>query len=94
MKIALVITRSDTIGGAHVHVRDLAVGLAERGIDATLFVGGKGPYTDLLKESYLAYHSLRHLKRELDPIADVRALRELMLHSRCFNLPRACKIVV
>jgi hypothetical protein len=40
LRIACAITRSDTIGDAHIHVTDLAVALRERGSTVPVF-GGK-----------------------------------------------------
>ena len=77
MKIAFVITRSDTIGGAHVHVRDLARALSRSGHEVKVFVGQKGYFTDDLSSAGVSFQSLQFLKREISPVKDVRALLEL-----------------
>ncbi|HEX4803428.1 MAG TPA: hypothetical protein VFV14_07945 [Myxococcaceae bacterium] len=38
-----MLTRSDTIAGVQVHVRDLANALIARGHELTVLVGGSGP---------------------------------------------------
>ena len=77
MKIAFVITRSDTIGGAHVHVKDLAEALSEAGHQVKVFVGQNGPFTDILCSAGVPFHSLRYLSREISPVNDIKALLEL-----------------
>ena len=47
--ILFVITRSDDIGGAHIHVRDLAIWLNKQNYKVTILVGGKGYYIDHLR---------------------------------------------
>ena len=54
IKIAYVIPRSDEIGGAHIHVRDLAIFMRSAGHEAKVFVGGDGIYCDILKPHCLA----------------------------------------
>lgn len=77
MRIACVITRSDAIGGAHVHVADVVDALRDRQADVRVFVGGKGAFTELLERRGIAVASLRHLRRELSPLHDLSAFWEL-----------------
>jgi glycosyltransferase involved in cell wall biosynthesis len=77
VKIAQLITRSDTIGGAHVHVRDLTLALTERGHQVRVFVGQQGPFTEFLSASGISFESLRYLRRSIHPGADLRAFFEL-----------------
>ena len=44
MKIAHVITRSDEIGGAQVHIKDLARALENLGHENTVIAGGNGVF--------------------------------------------------
>lgn len=85
MKIVFLITRSDTIGGAHVHVQDLAVACQEDGHDVTVLVGGQGPYIELLRSRGLRVETLKHLTRPIHPLRDLLALIELV---RAFRLMR------
>ena len=74
MKIAQVITRMDTIGGAQVHVRDLANHLAASGNETFIITGrGKSPHHKLDVPCYIS----PSLKRQINPLYDVRAIFEI-----------------
>lgn len=77
MNVVFVITRSDVIGGASVHLLDLASGLQSRGYDITLLVGGEGIFLQYARERSLKCISLKNMVREINLIADFRAVREL-----------------
>jgi glycosyltransferase involved in cell wall biosynthesis len=72
-----VVTRSDAVGGASIHVRDMARWMLEKGDRATVLTGGEGPVTDLLRAARIPFRSLRWLAREVRPDRDVRAYFEL-----------------
>ena len=76
MKIAYLITRSDTVGGAHVHVMDIAARAQAQGHDIEVLVGGNGPYAELLRQRGLKVVSLRHLVRPIRPQSDAAAVLE------------------
>lgn len=77
MKIAFVITRGDSIGGAHIHVRDLSLHLLAQGHSVTVIVGGQGDYTQELERVGVPHRSLAFLTREIRPRQELRALLEL-----------------
>ena len=77
MKLVYVITRADAVGGASIHVRDLARAMGQRGHDVTVLVGGRGPVTEQMEEAGVRYWPLRHLGRAIHPLRDLRALGEL-----------------
>ncbi len=78
MKIVFVITRSDTIGGAHVHVRDMASALRAEGHQAEVVSGGaEGPFTVALKDAGVPSHVVANMVRPIRPIRDVLALIHL-----------------
>ncbi|HWR54474.1 MAG TPA: glycosyltransferase, partial [Bryobacteraceae bacterium] len=77
MRIAYVVTRADAVGGASIHVRDLAREVLGTGHEAMVFVGGRGPVTAQLEAAGVPFHSLNHLMREIKPDADIRAYFEL-----------------
>lgn len=77
MKVAFVITRADEVGGAHVHVRDLASWLDALGHKVKVFVGGDGVYVDALRSANVPFHQLRYMKRSISPFFDILAIREL-----------------
>lgn len=84
-KISYLITRSDTVGGAHVHVLDLASRAQDDGYSVEVLVGGDGPYADLLRLSGLRVVSLRHLTRPIRPHLDAMALLEVRKALRDFQ---------
>jgi glycosyltransferase involved in cell wall biosynthesis len=76
-RIAQVITRSDTIGGAHVHVRDLCLALRQRGHDVTVLVGGNGPFVEELARCSIPFRLLPALVRRIHPWHDAAAVLQL-----------------
>lgn len=76
MKIAFLITRSDTVGGAHIHLLDLASAAQADGHDVVVLVGGDGPYVDLLRRSNIRVIRLRFLVRPIRPHLDLLAILE------------------
>lgn len=77
MNIVFIITRSDVLGGAQIHVRDLAWGLLREGHSVTVLVGGRGPFTDELERMGIPFWSVRHLVRPIRPYDDVLGIFEL-----------------
>ena len=78
MRIVYLITRADAVGGATIHVRDLAREMVRRGHEVTVLIGGAGPVTDQLSTADVPFHSLRWLRRPLNPLLDLLALAELL----------------
>lgn len=85
MKIAYVITRSDEVGGAHIHVRDMALWMMSKGHDVKVFVGGSGVYCERLKSAGVNYTSLDFLSRPISILRDYRAYKELCSHLNAFS---------
>lgn len=84
MRIAYVITRADDVGGAQVHVRDLAAACLAHGHEVTVLAGGSGEFFDQLAARGIPHRSIRRLVSPIAPMKDlpalveiVRALREL-----------------
>lgn len=77
MKIAFIITRSDDIGGAQIHVRDLSTALRAVGHDAVVLAGTNGVLADQLRANGVPYYCLHHLARDVGPFQDVRCFSEL-----------------
>lgn len=77
LKIAYIVTRSDLIGGAQVHVRDLAVSLLGDGHEAVVLTGRNGPYVDALRTAGVEVVTLQHLRASINPVRDVQALAEI-----------------
>ena len=77
MKVAYIVTRSDLIGGAQVHVRDLAASLLRQGHEAVVLTSGTGPYVENLRVAGVETVTLRHLGAAIRPVRDLRALLEI-----------------
>jgi len=81
LHIAFVITRGDAVGGATVHVRDMARYLIDRGERATVLVGDAAGGSD---EAIAEFRSrdipcvpIAGLRRSIHPVHDVAATRRL-----------------
>ncbi|MFL5495509.1 MAG: glycosyltransferase family 4 protein [Gemmatimonadales bacterium] len=77
MRIAYIVTRADPIGGAQIHVRDLAAAVQAEGHLATVITSGSGPFIDQLRAQHIPTILLRDLVVPIDPARDLRALREI-----------------
>jgi glycosyltransferase involved in cell wall biosynthesis len=66
------------VGGASVHVRDVAAAAKSRGIQVHVFVGGKpGPVTEQLSKYGVEWTIVPALGRAIRPWNDVRAVSQL-----------------
>jgi glycosyltransferase involved in cell wall biosynthesis len=77
VRIAYIVTKSDPIGGAQIHVRDLAASVQAHGHSPVVITSGKGPFIDELRAQGTPTIVLRHLDAPIAPIRDLRALREI-----------------
>lgn len=77
MNIAYIITKASPIGGAQIHVRDLAAKLAAQGHAPTVITSGSGTFIDDLRALGIPVILLAHLTAPIRPVDDLRALREL-----------------
>jgi glycosyltransferase involved in cell wall biosynthesis len=84
-RVAFVITRSDAVGGAQVHVFELARALRDAGHAVAVFVGGEGPFVQQLRAAAIAVWPVADLQREIRPLADARALAALRTALVAFN---------
>ena len=76
MKIAYIVTRADPIGGAQIHVRDLAAAMRDRGHSVVVLVGGAGPFLDDLRARGLETVALPERLHALSqPAGDERHLQ-------------------
>jgi len=78
MRILYVVTRADAVGGASIHVRDLAREMRRRGHEVSVLVGGEGPVTEQFRAAEVPYRCLRRLRRAVHPIRDLLAAAELL----------------
>lgn len=77
MKIVHIITRSDAIGGAYVHVRDLSEALLKDGHEVTVLVGGQGSFTSEFESRGIPFETVRHLVRPVRPATDRKGVVEI-----------------
>lgn len=77
MKIVQIVTRSDNMGGAQVHVRDLSMELQKYGLEVHVLCGGKGPFLEELRQCGIPVHVIPHLKRAIHPYMDWCAFWEI-----------------
>ncbi len=86
MRIAFLLTQAYSIGGASIYVRDLAIALKQdKGNDVKVFVGGKGPFLEILENENIAFESLKYLVREISPLKDILAYFEIRKALKIFS---------
>jgi glycosyltransferase involved in cell wall biosynthesis len=76
LKIVYIITKASPIGGAQIHVRDLAAAVVRKGHLPTVITSGSGTFIDDLRALNIPVVVLRHLTTPIRPLDDLRALRE------------------
>jgi len=74
LRIAYVITRGDSVGGASIHVRDLALAMQQRGHEVLVLVGGCGPVTDELARIGVPFQTIPSLVKAVRPFRDTGAV--------------------
>lgn len=82
MNILFLITRADTVGGAQVHVRDLACFLQQAGHQVEVITGAPGPYNDVLDEQNIANFPCPTLQKSINPVQDWQTLQFLIAKIR------------
>ncbi|WP_204141999.1 glycosyltransferase family 4 protein [Halomicronema sp. CCY15110] len=85
VRILFVITRADTVGGAQVHVRDLAQALIRDRHQVLVVTGQAGDYTQTLIERGIPQTSIAHFGRAINPLPDVQTLWTLRQIMRTFQ---------
>jgi glycosyltransferase involved in cell wall biosynthesis len=77
VKIAYIVTTASPIGGAQIHVRDLAGAAAAQGHSPSVITSGSGTFIEDLRGLGIPVRVLRHLGVPIHPLRDLRALREI-----------------
>lgn len=77
MKIVYVLTQSNDIGGASVHLLDLASAVQAQGHEVVILAGGDGIFHVRAREIGLRTEALQHLVREISPWHDLQCVPEL-----------------
>ncbi len=75
--INFILTRSDAIGGAFVHVRDLALMLCGAGHQVEVLIGRGDRYVQDMEKVGVHVRKLKHLVRPVHPWHDLLAFWEL-----------------
>lgn len=78
MNIAVLITRGDSIGGAQIHVKDIAKRLQDEGHQVTVLFGKEGVFSELLKEMEIKFRVVDNLVREISPLKDFKAVKNII----------------
>ena len=77
MKIAYLITRMDELGGAQIHVRDMALWMKGQGHDVAVLTGSFGKVTDFLEEQGVKIFEIPDLERAIKPKHDWKAFHQI-----------------
>jgi glycosyltransferase involved in cell wall biosynthesis len=77
MRIAYLLTRADPVGGAQIHVRDMAMAVRALGHAPTVLTSGSGPFVEDLRATGIPVLLLQHLSAPMRPLRDLRALSEV-----------------
>ncbi len=75
--ICFVITRADDLGGAQVHVLELASALKERGFTVQVLAGSGGVLFEALEQLGITCRKLEKMVHPIKPGRDLAALKEL-----------------
>ena len=78
MKILILTTRGDSIGGAQIHIKDMAVALQEDGHEVIVGVGSEGAFTSLLVKNNIRYIMIASLVRAISPMNDLKAVKNIL----------------
>lgn len=78
MKILFPIARADTVGGAQVHVRDLAVALEKNGHKVLVLTGKQGIYNQALSKAKIDSTTCATLKPEISPLQDFQSFQFIL----------------
>jgi glycosyltransferase involved in cell wall biosynthesis len=72
-----VVTRADAVGGAQIHVRDVAAALLARGHEARVVTGRRGVYSEILDGVGVPNEVCEPLQRAIQPGRDAAAVLAL-----------------
>lgn len=77
MKIVQIVTRMDDVGGAQIHVKDIASGLKNTGHDIYIITGEKESIHNEIEQNGIKLINSRNLIRKLNIISDIKAVMEI-----------------
>ena len=85
MRILFLITRGDSIGGAQIHVRDLAKRLHGEGHDVLVCFGEEGAFSSMLAAEGISFHPVPDLIWNIHPVRDMLALKNIVTEIKVFK---------
>jgi glycosyltransferase involved in cell wall biosynthesis len=85
MKILQIITLGNSIGGAQIHVLDLAISLHERGHDVHVLTGTWGELNERLTKAGVSNAHLPTLRRDIHLMDDIRCFFNLIRFIKAFK---------
>ncbi|WP_036487783.1 glycosyltransferase family 4 protein [Myxosarcina sp. GI1] len=85
MKILFIVARADTVAGAQIHVRDMAIALQNRQHKVLVITGKKGIYNAVLKRAEIESITCDSLQQPISPWQDWLSLRFLLNSIRKFQ---------
>jgi glycosyltransferase involved in cell wall biosynthesis len=77
VRIVYIVTTASPLGGAQIHVRDLAAAVSAQGHAPAVITSGTGTFIDDLRRLGIPVVVLPHLSVPIHPLRDLRALREI-----------------
>lgn len=77
VRIAFIITRADSVGGAQLYLREISTELVSRGHQITVLAGGSGPFAEQLRELGIQVRLMKCLIHPIRPWTDAIAIFEL-----------------
>ncbi len=83
--VLFVVTRGDSIGGAQIHVRDLARALQKQGVRVAVAAGTTGALQMELDQTGVPHFLIKGLVRTINPLSDLLAIRSLRKVIRDFR---------
>lgn len=77
MRITIVVTRGDDVGGAQIYLRDLVTQLRSDGHEVVVVTGPTGRFTEQLEELGITTMSASHMRHRLHPLFDILTIFQL-----------------
>jgi len=90
MKVAYIVTRADSLGGAQVHVLDLVEALRAEGGEPVVLAGGDGPFASEVRRRNVPCIEIRNLVRTVHPVRDALAVFEILAALRRITPDLVC----
>src|SRR5438093_796950 len=90
MKVAYIVTRADSFGGAQAHILDLVQALRDNGAEPVVLAGGDGPFASEVRGRNVTCIRIRNLVRPVHPAKDPLAFVEILAALRRIRPDLVC----